>query len=127
MQKPHSGRTRQRTGNDKLTHSATKRGPGRRHKGGKPGSRLTKPRKTRAYQALIAAWASKRITKAKLRDEHGAYTCIGSVYDVYAAEGEVVHPSSREHVFGGVVGNGGHHSYTAQRKWLAGISAQRGY
>jgi hypothetical protein len=50
--------------------------------------------RTRAYVALMAAWASKRIVNWNgARDEHGAYTITGS---------------------------GG-------RKWLGGISAQRGY
>lgn len=107
--------------------SATKRGPGRYAQSGKPGNRLSKPRAIRAADALVAAWASKRVTKAPLRDEHGAYTLTGGTYTV---EGEGLQPTSREHLFGGVfkgVGAGGHSEYTARRKWLAGISAQRGY
>jgi hypothetical protein len=107
--------------------SATKSGPGRYHSGGKAGNRLTKARPTRAYVALGAAWAQKRVTKAALRDGHGAYTLTGATYEMQAAPGETIEPSSREHVFGGSFGNGGHTDYTARRKWLAGISAQRGY
>jgi hypothetical protein len=55
-------------------------------------------KKTRAYVALLAAWASKVVTKAKLRDEHGAYTEVG------ARDG-----------------------LGMRRTWLGGISAQRGY
>lgn len=51
-------------------------------------------KRIRASDALMAAWASKRVPKWKgLTDEHGAYTVTGS----------------------------------AGRKWLAGISAQRGF
>jgi len=107
--------------------SATKRGPGRKHRAGKPGHRLTKPHAMRAYVALMAAWAAKRITKAPLRDEHGAYTLTGSTYEMQAAEGATITPTAGEHVFGGTFGNGGHTDYAARRKWLAGISAQRGY
>jgi hypothetical protein len=53
----------------------------------------TMGKKTRAYVALCAAWAQKRVINWKgKRDEHGAYTQLRS-----------------------------------GRKWLAGISAQRGY
>ena len=75
------------------TSSATKRGPGRYAKHGTAGYRIVKARPQRAYRALMAAWAAKRVTKAELRDEHGAYTLTGG----------------------------------ARRKWLAGISAQRGF
>lgn len=93
--------------------SATKRGPGRYHQGGKPGKRLTKPRAVRAYVALMQAWASKRVTKAVLQDEHGAYTVTGPMF--FAPE---LSSDSRYHdAFNGYV----------RRKWLAGISAQRGY
>lgn len=81
--------------------SATKSGPGRYAKHGKPGSSLDTPRPIRAYVALMAAWAQKRVTKAPLRDEHGAYTVVGRKT---ASNGE-----------------------TIKRMWLAGISAQRGY
>lgn len=51
-------------------------------------------KRIRAADALVAAWAQKRVPKWKgLTDEHGAYTVTGS----------------------------------AGRKWLAGISAQRGF
>jgi hypothetical protein len=102
--------------------SATKKGPGRFHRGGKPGNRLTKARPVRAYVALMAASAQKRVPKWKgPRDEHGAVTLIGARYDL-----EGVHPTSREVVLGGWV-DGEDFGYTVQRKWLAGISAQRGY
>jgi hypothetical protein len=85
----------------------------------------TMGKKTRAYVALMAAWASKRVPKWEgPRDEHGAYTLVGSVYEM---EGEDLQPTSREHLFGGSVANGGHTQYTARRIWLAGVSAQRGY
>jgi hypothetical protein len=105
--------------------SATKRGPGRRHVGGEPGSRLTKERPLRAYVALMNAAAQKRVPKwSGPRDEHGAYTLVGSVYTL---DGEFGEPNTREHVIGGAVGGGIPPEYTLRRKWLAGISAQRGY
>jgi hypothetical protein len=74
--------------------SATKSGPGRYAQHGKPGNRIGKARPVRAYKALLAAWAAKRVPKWEgKRDEHGAYTVVGFM----------------------------------GRKWLAGISAQRGY
>jgi hypothetical protein len=79
-------------------------------------------KRIRAYVALMAAWAAKRITKAELRDEHGAYTLTGRPYELID-----VHPTSRECVLGGAVDPDGGFDYTVQRKWLAGISAQRGY
>jgi hypothetical protein len=102
--------------------SATKAGAGRYHRAGEPGNRLTKPRPQRAYVALMAAWASKRITKTELRDEHGAYTCVGSTYEV---EG-MAPDTDREHVTSSWV-HGDDMGYTARRKWLAGVSAQRGH
>lgn len=78
--------------------------------------------RTRASDALMAAWAQKRITKAKHRDEHGAYTCVGSTYEV---EG-MAPDTNREHVTASWV-DGPDMGYTARRKWVAGISAQRGY
>ncbi|MES2634067.1 MAG: hypothetical protein V4669_13920 [Pseudomonadota bacterium] len=103
--------------------SATKCGPGRKHKGGKPGTRLTKQRrKSSALHALYAAWASKRVPKWDgPRDDKGAVFLIGKPY---ALEG--VHPSAHEVVLEGWV-DGDDFGYTVQRKWLAGISAQRGY
>lgn len=66
----------------------------------------TMGKKTRAYVALTAAWASKRVVKWDgARDEHGAYTLVGSEY----------------------IGVDGGDTYRPRRKWLAGISAQRGY
>lgn len=63
----------------------------------------TMGKKTRAYVALCAAWAQKRVINWKgKRDEHGAFTLVG--------RGEL--PG---------VGIDG------RRVWLAGISAQRGY
>lgn len=83
--------------------SATKSGPGRYCVSGNPGNRLTKERPQRAYVALMAAWASKRIPNWKgERDQEGAYTLTGMSLD--RETGEVI-----------------------RRKWLAGISAQRGY
>ena len=100
----------------------TKRGPGRYAKHGKAGNRIAKPRKTRAADALVAAWAQKRVTNPALRDSHGAYTLVGATYEV---EG-MAPDSDREHVRSSWV-HGEDMGYTARRKWLAGISAQRGY
>lgn len=80
--------------------SATKRGTGRFALHGKPGNRLAKPRKTRAYRALLDAWADRRFVHWEgRRDEHGNVTLTGG----------------RDPVTG------------AKRVWLGGISAQRGY
>lgn len=115
MQKPHSGRTHQRSGNEERSASATKRGPGRFHRGGKPGNRLTKDHPQRAYEALMAAWASKRIVNWKgPRDEDGAYTVTGT-----ADRHEWVETDERD--------GSGYQQWLGRRKWLAGISAQRGY
>ena len=86
------------------TSSATKRGPGRYAKGGEAGSRISKARPQRAYRALMAAWAAKRVTKVERRDEHGSFTYTGR-RDTFAH-------ADRE---------------DGRRKWLAGISAQRGF
>jgi hypothetical protein len=83
----------------------------------------TMGRRTRAYVALMAAWVAKQITKAKLRDEHGAYTCVGPVYEVYGMNPD----EAREHVIGAGTESDGTVFYSARRKWLAGISAHRGY
>ena len=80
--------------------SATKSGPGRYHAGGEPGTRITKQRKkTRAYVALLAAWAAKVVPNWKGdRDADGVpITLVGRNAD------------------------------GSRRIWLAGISAQRGY
>jgi hypothetical protein len=83
----------------------------------------TMGQRTRAYVALVAAWASKRETNWKgPRDEHGAYTCVGSMYAVIGMRPD----ESSEHVFEAGQDDG-EPFYTARRKWLAGISAQRGY
>lgn len=81
----------------------------------------TMGKRTRAYKALMAAFASKRVTKPALRDDHGAYTLVGGAYTV---EGGT--PSKSEHVTAAGVGNG-EGFYSARRIWLAGISAQRGF
>lgn len=78
-------------------------------------------KRVRAADALSAAFAAKRVTKAALRDEHGAVTLVGSRYTI---EGGT--PSKQEFVFSAGVGDG-EGFYTARRIWLAGISAQRGY
>jgi hypothetical protein len=98
--------------------SATKKGPGRFHRGGKPGNRITKDRPLRAYRALMQAWAGRRVTKAKLREEHGAYTLIGGLYEL-----DGIKPGPHEHEHSGSSDG----VYVVQRKWLGGISAQRGY
>jgi hypothetical protein len=51
------------TGEHAGNASATKSGPGRWHKAGAPGNRLSKQKPLRAYRALMAYFASKRITK----------------------------------------------------------------
>ncbi len=79
-------------------------------------------RRTRAYVALLAAWAAKRITKSTLSDDNGAYTLVGATYDV---EG-MAPDTAREHVTSSWV-HGEEMGYTARRKWLAGISSQRGF
>lgn len=85
----------------------------------------TMGKRIRAADAILAAIAAKRIPKWEgPRDEHGAYTAVGSTYTV---QGPDIEPTSREHVLGGAVGGGEDPAYTARRKWLAGISAQRGY
>jgi hypothetical protein len=75
-------------------------------------------KRIRASDALMAAWASKRVTKAKLRDEHGAYTLVGRPYEL-----DGIKPGPHEHEHSGSSDG----VYVVQRKWLAGISAQRGY
>ena len=66
-------------GEHKKRASATKAGPGRYHRGGKPGNRISKDRPVRAYKALLAAWAARRPpTTAHSRDMHGAYTLTGN-------------------------------------------------
>jgi hypothetical protein len=79
-------------------------------------------KRTRAADALTAAWASKRITKAPLRDAHGAYTLTGPEYEVERMEPD----TGREHVICSWV-DGEDFGYMARRKWLGGISAQRGF
>lgn len=99
-QKPNSGRMHPRE--DNRAPRATKKGPGRYHKGGEPGNRLTKERPMRAYLALLAAWAARRVSTWKGPfDKHGAFTWTGRIR----------HPEVT----------------SARRPWLAGISAQRGY
>lgn len=78
-------------------------------------------KRIRASDALMAAWASKRVTKTALRDEHGALTLVGKPYELVN-----VHPTTREFVLSGGV-DGDDFFYTVQRKWLAGVSAQRGF
>lgn len=97
--------------------SSTKAGPGRYHKQG--GGRQDKP--TRAYVALMAAWAERRVIKPTMRDEHGAYTMVGKPYELIGVKPracEVVIEAGIDH---------GERFYTVRRMWLAGISAQRGY
>lgn len=65
-------------------------------------------KRVRAYKALMNAWASKRITKAPLRDEHGAYTLIGR----HATKGPISFTDA---------------AFSGRRMWVAGISSQRGY
>lgn len=59
--------------------------------------------------------------KHALRDDHGVVCLIGKPYEL-----DGVHPTSREVVLEGWV-DGEQFGYTVQRKWLAGIYAQRGY
>lgn len=63
----------------------------------------TMGKRIRASDALMAAWAAKRVTNWKGgRDQAGAYTMVGGSID--RETGEYI-----------------------RRKWLAGISAQRGF
>lgn len=55
-----------------------------------------------------------------LRDERGAYTLIGGVYHL-----EGIAPSANEHVISGG-SDGDLKFYTVRRKWVGGISEQRG-
>lgn len=72
MQRKNSGYARPEGIGPTIGH-ATKKGPGRRHRGGKPGNRLAKERPLRAYKALMDAWAQKRIINWQgKRDERGA-------------------------------------------------------
>lgn len=48
---------------DSRNGSATKKGPGRKHEGGAPGHRLTKQKPLRAFRALMAYFAGKRVPK----------------------------------------------------------------
>ena len=65
---------------------ATKRGPGRYAVGGEPGTRIAKQRPQRAYAALMAAWASKRVTNWNgFADKHGACTFVGQPRRVWLA------------------------------------------
>jgi hypothetical protein len=65
----------------------------------------TMGRKVRVYVALTAAWAAKRVVKWDgERDEHGAFTRVGR--DPWRTSKNDGSP---------------------RHKWLAGISAQRGY
>jgi hypothetical protein len=123
MQRKNSGRIGKRTDyRENRNASATKAGPGRFHAAGKAGNRLAKPHAIRAYVALGAAWASKRVPKWRgPRDDNGAVCLIGKPYDI-----EGMHPTSREVVLTGWV-DGEDYGYTVQRKWLGGISAQRGF
>lgn len=77
----------------------------------------------RVSDALMAAWAAKRVTNWQgPRDgAGGAYTLTGSAYTVQGAT-----PTTRDHVMSAGVGDG-EGFYTARRIWLAGISAQRGF
>lgn len=80
-------------------------------------------KRIRASDALMAAWSAKRVPKWEgPRDERGAYTCVGRTYEV---EG-MAPDTGREHATASWV-HGEDMGYTARRKWLAGISAQRGY
>lgn len=86
---------------------ATKKGPGRRHR---DGTNRGGSDKTRYVTGLQRHWAKKRRAALPkvgvLRDEHGSYTLIGRQVQGDAAD---------------------HSDYKPRRKWLAGISAQRGY
>lgn len=124
---PKRPRPKARDYRENRNASATKSGPGRFHKAGKPGTRIAKARPARAYRALMAAWAQRRITKAKLHDGHGAYTLTGACVE---RAGRGLLPASREHLVGGIVAGKDapmESCFRVRRKWLAGISAMRGY
>jgi hypothetical protein len=91
----------------------------------KPRSRTKLHRKHRGDSGQHPNFPKARVHKQhkhELRDEQGAYTCVGATYDV---EG-MAPDTSREHVTSSWV-DGEDMGYTARRKWLGGISAQRGY
>jgi hypothetical protein len=92
--------------------SNTKRGPGRIPVQGN-GTKTAKQRAAGSYGAgLIAAGAAKRrealAKKSGLRDENGAYTCVGRQPLIDHGPGFLKYREPR-------------------RMWLAGISAQRGF
>ena len=86
---------------------ATKSGPGRHHKDGtyRNGKHHGKAKPMGFADAIQNAAAVKRATKSALRDSHGAFCETGR------------DPLRR-------IGTDGRE---VRRKWLAGISAQRGY
>ena len=86
---------------------ATKSGPGRRHKDGtyRNGKHHGKAKPMGFADAIQNAAAVKRASVHPLRDAHGAYCMVGR------------DPLRRVNLDGEEV----------RRKWLAGISAQRGY
>lgn len=87
-----------------------------------PPSKLhRKPRGDSGQHPKFAKVRAHKQHQHRLRDDHGAFTLIGRRYEL-----EGVHPTSRESVLTGWV-DGDNFGYTVQRKWLAGISAQRGY
>jgi hypothetical protein len=69
----------------------------------------TMGKRIRASDALMAAWAAKRITKAKRRDEKGAYTLTGRNLPVYG-----MHAWNRNVIVGWTPG---------RRVWVGGVSA----
>lgn len=104
-----------------MSPSSTKRGPGRKHRQGN--GRGTK-RPSRYVQGLLNHWAKKRREAAPrvgghMRDQHGAVTLIGPVVEFIGG----VPRDSRFVEFGGSSDG----DWWGRRKWLGGISAQRGY
>jgi len=71
--------------------------------------------------AITAKAAAKLAQRPGLRDESGAYTCTGALLTLID-----VQPGPGYHEAGGASGPDGF-AVTCRRKWLAGISAQRGY
>lgn len=95
---------------------------------GKPASSTDRERaRTKAEKPAAPGpkFAKERHRKSRssyFTDKHGAYTLVGSTYEVAGMAPD----TDREHVTSSWV-DGPDMGYTARRKWLAGISAQRGY
>lgn len=81
----------------------------------------TEQPKAEAAPVVIASWKG---FDSQLRCNGGGEPFQFEIGKVYELDG--IHPTSRELVLEGWV-DGEQFGYTVQRKWLAGVSAQRGY